>query len=302
MRLSRWGRSPYETEDDIALEEETLRGVVTLAPEGADAEIVVVHSKIPMGPEEHGRAPSLRLLVTTTSGTDHIDLGHFRERGVVVARLPEARRDAVVDSTLGMLIWGMRRFGDLQESSRRNEWARGELPALKPVGLKGARIGVVGLGLIGRRVAEVLQSFGAEVWGLDPRGLPEGMAEASLPEMLGHCDGVSFHCSLNPSTNGLVGKTELDGAHPDLVLVNTARGAVLDVRAAVRQVELGRLGAVAVDVFPEEPWRHMAAGHPRILFLPHAAGYHTGLAEGVRSGLRAAVDAFVRGCRPPHEV
>lgn len=300
MRLSRWGRSPYETNEDMVLEAEALGALVEVVPEGSDAEIVVVHSKIPMGPDEHGRAPSLRLLLTTTSGVDHIDRAHFASRGVQVARLPEARRDAVVDATVGMLIWGLRGMGEHQAAASRGQWVRSQLPDLAPVGVRGAKIGVVGCGVIGRAVIGVLEAFGAEVWGADPRGLPESVTVATVDEMLGHCDALTLHCDLNPTSRMLVDQDKIGRAHPGLVMVNTARGALLDTQAAADAVAQGRLGALCADVFPVEPWPGMAFHHPRVMFTPHAAGFHLGLAQSVREGLQNAVGAFVAGRTVPH--
>ena len=304
VRLSRWGRSPYETETDIRLEAEALSEWVSIQSEGADAEIVVIHSKIPFGAEEHGRAPSLKLLVTTTSGTDHIDLNHFRECSIAVCRLPEARRDAVVEMTLCMLVWGMRGVGGMQHAARQGRWVRNRLPDMHSVGLRNSRIGVFGLGVIGRQLCTVLRPFGVEIWGADPRGVPEGVQEVALPEMLGHCDAVTLHCDLNDSTEGLLSASLLDGAHPDLVLVNTARGPLLDVDHAIDMVRSSRLGALALDVFPEEPWPNLSMTNEldRLMFLPHAAGYHKGLARLVRDGLCGVVSSFVTGARLPHQV
>jgi len=304
MRLSRWGQSPYETDEDMVLERRALEAHVEVCPWGVDAEIVVVHSKVPMGRIEHMRAPSLRLVLTTTSGTDHIDLDHFRNEGVVIARLPEARRDAVVDTTVGALIWGLRRIGVLRQRADEGTWARAELPALAPVGLRGARVGIVGMGIIGSKVAEVLMVMGASVCGIDPSGLPQGVSASSLEWMLAQCDALSLHCDLNPTTHGLLDAETLKQAHRDLVLVNTARGALLDANVAIEMACAGKLGAVALDVFPVEPWGSMDAGveASNVLLMPHAAGYHRGLARAVRDGLVRAVVAFVDGHAVPHTV
>lgn len=302
MRLSRWGQSPYETNDDIAKEAESVgRYAQVLAP-GLDAEIVVVHSKIAMSESEHRKAPGMRLLVTTTSGTDHIDVDYFHARGVSVARLPDARRDAVVDSAIEMLIWGLRRTGDLQLAAIRNEWARNRLPEIAPRGIRGARIGLIGLGVIGQQMLKVLSVMGAEVWAADPRGVPASAIPASVERMLSECDAVSLHCDLNPLTEMLLDRQRLQLAHPELVIVNTARGALVDADAALNMVADGRLGAVALDVFSVEPWPKMNFEHPRIMLTPHAAGFHTGLAEAVRNGLIDAVSAFIEGRPIPHLV
>ena len=304
MRLSRWGQSPYETDDDMALERCALEKHVDVCSRGEDAEIIVVHSKVPMGHAEHLRAPSVKLILTTTSGTDHIDREHFRSQGVAVARLPEARRDAVVDTTVGGLIWGMRRLGALQQRADAGTWARAELPSLAPVGLRDARIGVVGLGVIGTRVSEVLMAMGATVFGVDPSGLPLGVRASSLGWMLSECDALSLHCDLNATTHGLLDATVLAQAHRDLVLVNTARGPLMDAQVAIDMARSGRLGAVALDVFPVEPWGNMGAGVgvSNVMLMPHAAGYHRGLAQAVRDGLVRAVMAFAGGHDVPHTV
>ena len=168
MRLSRWGQSPYETSEDLALEAEELVHWVDLVPPAADAEVVVVHSKIPFGARECDRTPSLRMLVTTTSGTDHIDLGAAQTRGVAVVRLPLARANAVVDATLAMLIWGLRRMGVHQQLASDGTWGREQLHQLAPVGLAGSKVGLVGQGVIGARVATVLNVLGCEVFASDP--------------------------------------------------------------------------------------------------------------------------------------
>jgi len=304
MRLSRWGRSPYETHEDIRLEAERLGHDVLVIAEGADAEVVVVNSKIPMGVKELKAAPSMELLITTTSGWDHIDLAVFKEAGVKVCRLPEARRDAVVEATIAMLIWGLRKLGMQNDWAHQGLWGRKDLPALSPVCLKGARIGVVGLGVIGSRVAEVLGLFGAEVWGSDPKGVASSIREVSLREMLGHCDAVSLHCNLNSTTKGMISAEMLELAHPNLVLVNTARGDLLDVSASVDALIRGELGAVALDVFNQEPYLDMAqsALHPDLVFTPHAAGYHKNLCVEVREGLHRAVRAHLDGTRLPYRV
>ena len=304
LRLSRWGRSPYETKGDIALEVEDLSRWVKVVPERDNAEIAVIHSKIRFGPSEHKLSPDLQLLVTTTSGTDHIDLEYFRQHGIAVARLPVARRDAVVDTAVGMLIWGLRRMGAMDDAARRGRWARAELPGLAPVGLRGSRIGVVGLGVIGRQMCRVLAPFGVELWGSDPAGLPDGIQAATLPEMMGHCDAVTLHCSLGPSSANLLSAGVLGGAHPDLFVVNTARGGLLDLEAALQMLGRQQLGGLAIDVFPSEPWPQMASvqDFSNLMLHPHAAGYHRGLALAIRQGLCDAVQAFALGNPLPHRL
>jgi len=140
------------------------------------------------------------------------------------------------------------------------------------------------------------------VWGCDPAGLPEGVQLASVEEMLGHCDAISLHCDLNESSQGLLSAERLSACHPDLVIVNTARGGLVDVDAALGLLVADRLGGLALDVFPEEPWGKMAQGDARVMFTPHAAGYHANLSKSIREGLCSAVAAFLAEQPIPHRV
>ncbi len=303
MRLSRWGRSPYETDAEILAEADALSALVEICPPGEDAEIVVVHSKIRFGEAELARAPSLQLLITTTSGTDHIDLDVLDARRVRVVRLPLVRADAVVETALAMMLWGRRAMGPLQSAASLGRWVRGDLPSLGMGLLGGARVGLVGLGVIGQRMAGVLQSLGADVLGADPRGVPSGVKEAPLDELLA-CDVLSLHCDLNPTSLGIIGAQALAKVRSGLVLVNTARGALVDVDAAVEALDEQRLGALCLDVFPEEPWSRLSAvsSRPRLMLLPHAAGFHSGLSAGIQEGLLRAVSAWCEGQVLPHLV
>lgn len=302
MRLSRWGRSAVETDLDRQQDADALGRLVDVVGDDRDAEILVVGSGTRVDGDLLGRAPSARLVVTGTSGFDHLDLAELGRRGIVAARCPLARRDAVVETALGALLWGARRFDPLQRAAAEGRWARQDLPGLAPPLLRGSRVGVVGLGVIGRQMASVLHALGAVVVGADPLGLPAGVVEASLPEMFESCVAVTLHCELTAANHGMVDAALLGRAARGLILVNTARGKLVDVPAAAAALDSGRLGALCLDVFPREPWPDLAAlaARPACLVLPHAAGYHTGLAAAVRRELAATVGAYVAGQPLPH--
>lgn len=303
MRLSRLVWSPYETEADRVAERAVLGRRVDIRVDDSDAEILVTTSNRRVDGPLLDRHPSAKLLLTTTSGHDHIDLDACLERGVEVARLPEVRRDAVVEVALGLVISGLHRLGHLRARAEAGAWARAELPALAPGNLAGSRVGVVGLGVIGTRFAHVASCLGAEVWGHDPAGLPPGVRAASPAELVERCDSLSLHCSLSPSSHQLV-DAELLAQARGLVLVNTARGAVVDVGAALAALDAGRLAFLGLDVFPSEPWPDMDAvgDRPGLVLLPHAAGYHRGLSGLVRDGLVRAVDAYLAGQPLPYRL
>lgn len=308
----RWGRSAYETDAALAAERDGAEalGLTWASSPGWDlpatlseARCVVVPSRVRVGAEALERFPG-DLVVATTSGYDHVDLEACRARGVAVVRLPQARRDAVVEHALAALVGLMRRFPALEARAREGAWARGELPELAPVALHGATVTVVGLGVIGTRMAEVLGALGAHVLGVDPAGVPAGVEAATLDEALVRSDAVTLHCSLTPTSRGLVGGRALDRLAPHAVVVNTARGAVLDVEAAVERVRSGRLRGLASDVFPEEPYPRLAVGAavPGVWLTPHSAGYTADLGERVARGVVEALAAWVAGTPLPYRL
>jgi phosphoglycerate dehydrogenase-like enzyme len=305
-QLVRWGSSSYERSEGFALEAARVEALgirYRVEPQGApataiaDADVVVVTTLTRVGAADLDQAPGCRLVVTTTSGYDHIDLDAARARGVAVARLADARRDAVAETAVAMGMSMMRGLPALQDAARRGSWARAELPELGISLLADEPVGLVGLGVIGRRVATMLRVLGAEVLGNDPAGLPEGVRAVDLPTMLRRCRLVSLHCSLAPGAPPVLDAGLLRRARPDLLLVNTARGGVLDLTAALSLLEAGLLGGLALDVFPREPWPGLGAlaQHPRVLLSPHAAGYHPRLHASIATELEAVLRAWTTG-------
>lgn len=308
----RWGQSAYETDADLALERDGAQALGLRwrrAPESARApgldgvDALVVTSRVRVSREVlQGFGGSL--VLTTTSGWDHIDVAAARDRGVAVARCPLARRDPVVEGSLASLIALMRRQPALLLAARSGRWARSELPGLDPLALSGARILVVGLGVIGSRMAEVLAALGVEVWGVDPAGVPAGVRAVALSDALPQVDGVTIHCALTPSSRGLFSAERIAQLRSGAVLINTARGPVVDVDAAVNAVARGHLAGLALDVFPEEPWPGLAgaAEIPGVWLTPHAAGYDRGLGSRVAREVTATLRAWVEGSTLPHSV
>ncbi len=304
--LVRWGPSPYERAEGMELEAAVASSLglsYRVEPLGTpverltDAEVVVVTSLTRVGAAQLERVSRCRLLVTTTSGYDHIDLEAARERGVVVARLAQARCDAVVETALAMGLSMLRSLPQLQHAARRGQWARQQLPELGMARLADDPVGLVGLGVIGRRMAAQLRSLGCEVWGHDPAGLPDGVRPASLEELVARCRLVSLHCRLEPGAPPILDAELLRSARGDLCLVNTARGGVLDLTAALSLLEAELLGGLALDVFPQEPWPGLAqlAAHPQVLITPHAAGFHPRLHQAVAQELGDVLRAWLAG-------
>ena len=303
MTLSRWGKSIYEDRHLVDLEKESLGQHVAVLADYSDAQIIVIHSKQRFGMDEFQKSPSLKVLITTTSGTDHIDVAFLKEKGVQVLRMPLIRRDAVVESILAMLLYANRRMMQFQVDAQRNYWSRGDLSVYLPTRIQDLTIAVVGAGVIGSRLIEVLKTFGADVVAFDPLGIPEGIAECSFEEMA-RCDVVLLACNLNPSTQFMVDSQWLSTVKEGLILINCARGKLVDATAALDAVHDGKLGFLGLDVFPEEPYPylHRMNDHANVFFTPHAAGYHPHLAKQIREGLVDIVEKILRSDALPFVV
>ncbi len=311
--LVHWGRSPYESDSALDLRRRValdlglrFRAEPLAAPASqvADAQVLVVSSLRPVDASALRAAAACRLLLSTTSGYEHLDLRAARSRGVVVGRMPLARRDAVVEASLAMGLSLLRDLPALHEQARAGRWLRPLLPGRGIGLLRGEPVGLVGLGVIGARMAQVLGALGARVLGCDPAGLPPQVEPASLDDLLGSCRLVSLHCSHRRGAPPLLDAARLARARPDTLLVNTARGALLDLQAAEHALASGRLGGLGLDVFPQEPWPWLArlASHPRTLLGPHAAGFYEGLDAAIARELRSALEAWQAGEEIPHRV
>lgn len=308
----RWGHSAYETTADLQRERddaEALGLAWAHVPRGrpspaalAAAAALVVTSGVRVDAEILA-ALGGDLVVTTTSGHDHIDVAAAAARGVTVARCPKARCGPVAEVAVASLVVLLRRVDALVERASRGVWARAELPALAPRGLAGAVVVVVGAGVIGQRVAGLLDALGADVRVVDPYAPPPGRTPWALDDALVGADAVTLHCALSPSSRGLLHAGRLAALPPHAVVVNTARGDVLDVLAAVDAVRHGRLGGLAVDVFPEEPYPRLAGDSVAgVILTPHSAGYTVGLGARVAAEVRDALAAWGAGDAPAHVV
>lgn len=296
LTVLRWGRAEYERGPLVGLPEGVA--AIDAAGEGAPleaADVLVVPSVQRVRAEHVPRLRRCRLVLTTTSGFDHVDVGALHAASIPCARLPLARRDAVVQTALGMLLSLARRFGDFEPGARAGRWERAEIPAHGPRVL-GSVVVVGAAGVIGARMVEVLRALGLEVRAVDPR-LP---GAPSLDEALVGAQAVSLHCALNPGSRGLFGGERLARLAPGTLLVNTARGGLVDVDAAHAALLAGRLGGLGLDVFPKEPADLSAWMHPRAILLPHAAGWHPGLDEAIQAGIRVAVGSLLAGAPVPY--
>ena len=296
LTYSRWGKSSYETQDDLAREQVQLREIINVKEPNSDADVVLIHSKLQVNDALLSQIPSVKLIITSTSGYEHIDLKLLRSHSIRAARMPLLRRDAVVESTLGMILEGTRKIGQFRRAAAQGQWLRSSLPVIRPILLSNLDVGVVGAGVIGSRVIEVLHTLGAKVWCSDPRGVPELCRTASLDDMVANCSVLTLHCDHNQSSHQIINRSVLQKAR-ELILVNTARGKLVSFKDAIEALENRNLSYLGLDVFEQEPFPDLSYKHSMLCFTPHAAGYHPRLAERLRENLCKYVRQFTKGKR-----
>ena len=238
----------------------------------------------PVGAELFAQLPALRVVGTATVGFDHIDIEAAEERGVAVVSVPDYCTQEVADHTLALIYALVRGVVALDRDVVRGGWnarAAGGLRTLAEL-----RVGIVGLGRIGGAVATRLLALGVEVWANDVFPVArDGVRFVELDDLLAECDVVTLHVPLTRETRGLIGRVQLASMKRDALLVNTSRGAVVDVGAVLEALRAGRLGGAALDVLPQEP-PPMAPLAPNLVLTPHAAYYSEASAE---RALRLAV-------------
>ena len=201
------------------------------------------------------------------------------------------------------MIWLGRRLPALQSAAINGRWARGDLPSLTPMGLCGATVAVIGLGVIGKQMATILATMGCRVLGVDPYVSLDSVEMTDVDTALREADVVTLHCSLNDGNRGFIDHAKLASMKRGALLINTARGPLLDVEEAAAAVKRGHLAGLAVDVFPVEPYPLLAdLSHPQILLSPHASGYTQDLAERVSREVHETLTCWVNGNPLPNLV
>ncbi|MFL5435241.1 MAG: 2-hydroxyacid dehydrogenase [Myxococcales bacterium] len=244
-------------------------------------------------------APRLRVVANHAVGYDNVDVAACTTRRVWVCNTPDVLTDATADLTFALILGVARRVREGERIVREARWKYWAPTMLLGLELRGAVLGIVGYGRIGRAVAERARGFGMEViWS-------GGSAAGSVPldDLLARSDIVSIHCPLTPATRHLIGPPQLSRMKRTALLVNTARGPIVDEAALCAALEAGTIGGAGLDVFEDEPRVHPGLlGRDDVVLVPHI-GSATG-ATRARMAELALTDAarVLRGERPLHPV
>jgi phosphoglycerate dehydrogenase-like enzyme len=266
----------------------------------AAAEVVInIRSSTRFTAAVFDRAPKMRLLSLWGTGTDNVDLEAARRHGVTVTNTPGVSATSIAEHALALMLAVARRIPRLDAETRAGVWPRGQM-----IQLHGKTLGIVGLGAIGRKFARLGEAIGMRViaWTMHPDPAL-GFQLVELDELLCASDVVSLHLRLSDQTRGFLGRRELGLMKPGAILINTARGPIVEESAMVEALREGRLAGAGLDVFDAEPLPagHVLAGLSNVVLTPHSAGVTV---EALEAGLQMALDnihAFLAG-KPAHVV
>ncbi|NKX56803.1 2-hydroxyacid dehydrogenase [Arthrobacter mobilis] len=237
----------------------------------AGIRVAVCSGRFGVGTELMGRLPELRAVVNFGVGYDTTDMAQARERGIQVSNTPDVLTDCVADTALALYLDVLRRISAADRYVRRGDWtAKGNYPLA--VRASGKRVGILGLGRIGRAIAHRLEAFGCEIHYHNRRpvdGVPYGY-RSSAGELAAAVDVLIVAAAGGPGSAGLVDARVLENLGPEGYLVNIARGTVIDEDALVAALAQGRLGGAGLDVFAHEPQVPAALLElENVVLLPH---------------------------------
>jgi glyoxylate reductase len=254
--------------------------------------------------------PNLRLIASFGTGVDHIDLATARQRGITVTNTPGVLTEDTADMTMALILAASRRVAEGERLIRSGKWQGWGPTFMLGHRIWGKRLGIVGMGRIGQAVARRARGFGLSIHYHNRRRVPEAIEQEleatyweSLDQMLAHMDIVSINCPHTPATYHLLSARRLKLLRPHVIVVNTARGEVIDENALTRMLQANELAGAGLDVFEHEP-----AVNPKLLKLDNVVLLpHMGSAtiEGrIDMGEKVIINikTFADGHRPPDRV
>jgi len=284
LDLDVWDGDLPPPREDLLARVAGADGLLALLTERVDAELL-------------DAAPSLQVVANHAVGVDNVDVEACTARGIWVTHTPDAVTESTADLTWALILAAARRIGEGERLLRAGRFTGWTPTLLLGLELRGATLGIVGLGRIGEAVARRARGFGMHVLHTTTRGgIP-------LEELLARSDVVTLHCPLTPETRHLIDAQRLAQMKPGAILVNTTRGPVVDEAALVAALESGHLGGAGLDVYEDEPRIHPGLlRREDVVLIPHL-GSATHATRALMATMALSDAARVlRGERPVHPV
>jgi glyoxylate reductase len=270
---------------------------------------IIADPTVPVGPDLLDAAgDDLKVVANFAVGYDNVDLEACRERGVVVTNTPGVLTNATAEIALSLTVAAARHASEAEKTLREGRWTGWDPGAMLGLELSDATFGVVGLGRIGRRYAELVRPLAGELLYTARSAKPDAEREldarhVELDELLARSDVVSLHAPGGPATRHLIGAGELKRMKSHAILVNTARGTLVDTAALASALAEGEIGAAGLDVYENEPGvPHELLDAPRCVLYPHiGSATHTSRDGMATLAARNAI-AVINGDEPLNQV
>ena len=268
----------------------------------AEAEIVLTN-KVVISREVIAQLPLLKYIGVLATGYNVVDIQAAHERGIIVTNVPAYSTESVAQMVFAHLLNVTNRTDHYATENRSGRWTKNkdfcywDYPHME---LAGKTFGIVGLGHIGRRVAEIALAFGMKVKALTSKSadaLPAGIGKATIEELLSTSDVISLHCPLTDTTRHLINNETLQLIKPSAILINTGRGPLVDDQAVASALAKGQLAAFCADVLTEEPPKadNPLLAQPNAFFTPHIAWASTEARIRLLQVVTCNVKAFLNG-------
>ncbi|MBD5641643.1 MAG: hydroxyacid dehydrogenase [Desulfovibrio sp.] len=247
--------------------------LATLKEEVKDADVIML-ANMPLPAEVLAAAPKAKFIDVAFTGVDHIPVDAAHKAGIAISNASGYADEAVAELAVSLMIQLLRQTGEAEKRARSGGVKTGLSARL----IEGKTAGIIGAGEIGRRLAKILKAFGATVIAHNRREVQDPSIDknVTLDELLETADIISLHCPLTPQTRGMLGKKEFEKMKESAILINTARGPVVDNAALADALNKGEIAGAAIDVFDMEP--PLPADYPLLhaknaILTPHIGFY-----------------------------
>jgi glycerate dehydrogenase len=265
---------------------------------------VIVINKVKLPAPLLEQLPMLKLVAVAATGVDHVDLEAAQRLGIGVCNVRDYATHSVPEHVFAVLLALRRNLSAYAVAARDGTWSRAENFCLHhwPIeDLAGSTLGIIGAGTLGQSVAKLGEAFGIRVLLAEQRGAPQRPGREAFEQVLAEADVLSLHVPLTPLARNLIGASELARMKPSAILINSARGGVVDEVALVEALRTGRLAGAAVDVLSIEPppMEHplLSANLPNLLVTPHVAWASRQAQQRLADEVVENIAAFLRGER-----
>lgn len=268
---------------------------------------IAVTNKVPIREDALVRLPKLKLIAVAATGTDVIDVAAAKARGITVCNIRNYALATLPEHVFALVLALRRNLVAYRADVEAGRWQRASTFCLldHPVhDLEGSTLGVIGLGALGTRVARLGRAFGMQVMGYDPHApASEGIAPATVPEVLAKADVVTLHLPLTSTTRNMIGAAELATMKRSALLINTARGGLVDEAALALALKAGTIAGAGFDVLTREPPDDdnplLQLRLPNFILTPHIAWASAEAMQGLADQLVENIERYVEGA-PRH--